>query len=659
MLKVLFRILPLALLLALSASLTAAQDDTYTDPQGRFSVAIPTNWRVVENEQYVSLVAPQDAIQIHLLVLPLTGDLSQTTAAGWALVKPDFAVAVTSTQQPPSQPPVEATLVSNYRMGDDQILYQAAAEQVGEDVHLTLFEGQLVAVQERAAQISIIGSSYKITGTEETDLSGRTPRPVNAEIIAALEAYINELMPQFKIPGAVVAIVQDGQVVYTSAFGVRALDSDEPMTVDTHMMIGSSGKSLTTTLMAALVDDGLMQWDEPVVEVLPTFRMADPELTQRITLRNLVCACTGVPRRDLEMAFNSSELSAEDVIESLSTFEVFTDFGEAFQYSNQMVSTGGYAAAAAGGIAYGDLFDGYAALLRDRILDPVGMPNTTLYFDDVIRRGQYAQPHSLMQGFTYQPISLDVEDLLTPIAPAGGHWSTVGDMANYLIMQLNNGVAADGTRVVSEENLLITREPQVPVTADSAYGLGWFVGKYKGLNQIEHGGNTLGFTSDLAFLPDAGLGIVVLTNAQASNPFNSGVRTRLFDLVFDDVDADADAANIAFMIEQYKDIVQLPKTTADQVDAALVQPYLGAYTNAALGGLTLELQDTKLYADVGEFRTELLPVMKEDEPDVVDYYVTTDPPMSGLPVRLRQTDSGTPEVVIGQGVTEYIFTPAE
>ena len=112
-------------------------------------------------------------------------------------------------------------------------------------------------------------------------------------------------------------------------------------------------------LMATLVDDGLMEWDTPVIDVLPTFALADPELTQEITVRNLVCACTGVPRRDFEVLMNYDDLSAEDIVESLASFELFTDFGEAFQYSNQMVETGGYEAATVAGAEYGSLHNGY------------------------------------------------------------------------------------------------------------------------------------------------------------------------------------------------------------------------------------------------------------------------------------------------------------
>lgn len=657
--KLLTRLLALAALLLLVTGTAAAQDETYEDPQGRYTVPIPTNWTAEETDAYTLLQSPEGTIRLYFLVQPLAQTPADMIAAAWQQINPDFAAEVENTLEPPSQPPVESSLVVNYRLGDDNMIYQAVAQTVGEDVYLLLVEGPLVDVQRRAAQIGIIGSGYTITGTQTSDLTGIEPRVVDSEITDALEAYINELMPQFKVPGMVIAIVQHGEIVYTNAFGVRELGESAPMTVDTHMMIGSSGKSLTTTMMATEVDDGLMTWDTPVVEIIPQFTMADPELAQRITVRNLVCACTGVPRRDFEFILNASHLTAEDVVESLSTFEVFTNFGEAFQYSNQMVASGGYVAAAAAGVQWGDLFDGYAALLRDRVLDPVGMPNTTLYFDDVIRRGQYATPHALQFGFEYAPMELDAEKVLIPVGPAGSHWSTAEDMANYLIMQLNKGVAADGTRVVSEENLLVTRQPQVAVSANASYGLGWIVGTYKGLPLIEHGGNTMGFTSDLAFLPDAGLGVVILTNAQVTNAFSAAVRTRLIDLVFNDVDAEADAEGIQFALEQFTRQTQPPENLRDSVDVDAVQRYLGTYTNAALGTAVVELEDGKLYVTVGGYRTDVLPVMEASDPDTVDYYITMQPPLTGFALRFVEDDSGAVSIVLGQGVTEYTFTPVE
>ena len=459
--------------------------------------------------------------------------------------------------------------------------------------YVLLLDTDLTTLQKRGAQLSIVGSGFDILAAEEADLSETKPLPVTAEIIGELEKFIAEYMAKFGIPGAAVGIVQDGEVVYAKGFGVADPETGAPMTPDTQMMIGSTGKSLSTLLMATLVDDGLMSWDTPVVDLYPAFRVQDPELSKRITMRNLVCACTGVPRRDAEMLFNAGENSAEDTVASLADFEFFTDFGEAFQYSNQMVATAGYIAGAVAAPDKPDLASAYAEALQARVLDPIGMEDTTISFADVLARGNHGTPHTLQLDYTYAPMPLALEEILVPVAPAGAHWSTLTDMLKYLQMQLADGVAPDGTRVVSAANLNETRQPQIAVTADTSYGLGWLVGDYKGQPVISHGGNTLGFTAGFTFLPEADLGVVVLANAQAANFLNDGVAGRLLELVYRPGAEDAGVAGL------------LPGTDreADEGVAGADRqrwmkrpstPYLGRFHNDALGEITLSLEEGKL-----------------------------------------------------------------
>src|SRR5690606_24417285 len=106
------------------------------------------------------------------------------------------------------------------------------------------------------------------------------------------------------------------------------------------------------------------------------------ELSESITVANLVCACTGVPRRDFELLFNANELTAEAVIDSLATFEFFTEFGEAFQYSNQLVATAGYVAATSTG-EYGNLYQAYLDLMQTRLFDPLSMSRTVISLDEI------------------------------------------------------------------------------------------------------------------------------------------------------------------------------------------------------------------------------------------------------------------------------------
>src|SRR5690606_17252205 len=287
------------------------------------------------------------------------------------------------TLEPPAGPGVDRTLVFNYDLSDDDEIYQAIANVVGDETYILLVYGELEMVQRRNAQLQIVASGFEITAVEDVDLSGVEALPV-ASVIAEFEEFVPQALEDFGIPGASVAIVEGGEVAYLGGFGVTEAGGNEPMTPGTHVMIGSTGKTMTSMLVATLVDDGIIEWDTPVVELLPRFAVADEELTQQITVRNLLCACTGVPRRDLEFLFNYGELSAEGIVESLRTFEFFTAFGEAFQYSNQLVATAGYAAAAAAGAAYGQLSDGYREALAERVLEPIGMANTTLDFAEVL-----------------------------------------------------------------------------------------------------------------------------------------------------------------------------------------------------------------------------------------------------------------------------------
>jgi CubicO group peptidase (beta-lactamase class C family) len=645
-------------LLAVDADLAEAMppaaeeiDDIYAHPSGLFTVPVPTNWTVEEREGYGLLLSPGEGIRVYVLTVPAESALEGIDAA-WDLVDPEFDLEQQQVQEaPPSRPGLEETFAVVYRTDDDNRIVIAGADLLEGIAYVQIVDADMVAFQQRISQVQIIGTGWDFTALDDEDLTGVEPLMLTVEMLADLEAYIIEKMEQLDVPGAAVAIVQDGEIVYAEGFGNRGPNFDEPITPETHFMIGSTGKTLTTMLMAALVDAGLMDWDTPVIEILPEFAVADPELTETLTVRNLVCACTGVPRRDLEMIFNAHDQSAEDVVSELQTYEFFTDFGEAFQYSNQMVATGGYAAGAAAGGEWGDLFNAYVETLREYILDPMGMENTTLSFDDVLARENYAEPFGINVSGVFYPIPLEMEELLIPITPAGAHWSTVLDMARYVITSLAEGVAPDGTRVVSAENLAETWQPQIAISAEASYGLGWVVDSYKGLTVIQHGGNTFGFTSELAFLPEAGVGISVLTNGRGTNLFNTAVRMRLLEMVYDQ-EAEYDV-QVDFVDQYQRNTLAEMAANLGEVDEAAVEPYLGSYINAALGEIVLEVEDGRLFIDAGEFRSELRPNLGEEARE--GQYMMYDMPLATLGLRFQQDDAGDPIIVLGSGVTEYTF----
>lgn len=636
----------------------ASGDDLYLDPAGRFSVPVPTNWTATTRDDYVWLTSPDEQIQVAIVVVP-GEELEANVAQAWSTVDPTLDAPVLRVTELPPTPGVERAISVDYDTEEGEPVMAAVALLADGSTYTLLFRGELVAISQRAAQLAIIQTGFQIAGIEEVNLAGVMPLPFDETIRAEFEDYIQQKLEDFSVPGAAIAVVQDGEVVFSQGFGVRALGSDVPVTPETLMMIGSTGKTMTTLMMATVVDDGLMTWDTPVQEVLPQFAVADPELSRRITMRNLVCACTGVPRRDLQLIFNADDMTAEDTIASLAEFDFFTGFGEAFQYSNQMVATAGFATAAAAGGEWGHLYDAYVEEMQTRVFDPVGMEETTLSFEKVLAGDNYALPHVLGIEVPYEVANVNIERIVLPVAPAGAPWSNVLDMTDYLIMELNRGVAADGTRVVSEENLAVTWEPQVPVSAKSYYGLGWFIDEYKGQPLIHHGGNTLGYTSDFAFMPEAGIGITILTNGRATDPFNEAVRFRLLELLFEQpVEYDAQAN---FLYQTIRDITVSPVAGAQPVEAEAVAPFLGSYVNASLGELELEWVDDMLIFDVGEFQMEVRQAPADEATGEVTEgeYVIYGAPMAGIKLRLEMTDAGTPQVVFGSGVDEYIYTPVE
>lgn len=631
-----------------------AVEETYTDPAGLFSVPVLTNWTLETFDGYATLTAPDGDLKVYVLAVPAESAEAGIEAA-WQIVEPSFALEREETTSTPPMRGIEETVSIIYDTEDDNRLVTAGADLYEGIAYVLLLDGDLATIQRRVSQIQIIGTGYDIAALEDEDLTGIEPIAFDDALLAEFEAYVIEKMEQLDVPAAAISIVRDGEVVYSEGFGVRGPDSDEPVTPQTHFMIGSTGKTMTTMLMAALVDAGLMDWDTPVVEILPEFAVADPELTQQLTVRNLVCACTGVPRRDFELIFNANSQTAEDVVEELETYEFFTDFGEAFQYSNQMVGTGGYVAGAADGGEWGNLFDAYTQSLEDRILAPMGMDNTTLSFAEVMDRDNYAQPFGMNLAGEFYPIPLEMEMLLLPVAPAGAHWSTSEDMAQYLITELNRGVAPNGERIVSEENLMETWQPQVDISADTSYGLGWMIGEYKGLQTISHGGNTFGFTSELLFVPAANFGITVLTNGRGTNLFNGAVATRLLELAYaqeSEIDEQVNFAN-----EYQRNTIEGMLEDLGDVDPSAVEPFLGRYTNAALNEIELRLEDGVLRLDAGDFVSELRANLSEDAEE--NEYLAYDMPLAGLNIDLQMNEEGAPIVVIGAGALEYQFSRVE
>ena len=179
----------------------------------------------------------------------------------------------------------------------------ALARGKGKRFYVTLLDAKHAALDRRGAQMQTVITSLAVPGVSKESFAGKTPHVLDAARIAAFEAFVTKAREALDMTGVAVSIVQGGKVAYQKGFGLRRQGAKAPVTPKTLFMIGSITKSLTSMMMARLVDDKKFTWETPVTEVFPGFALGDPEATKRCQMRHTVCACTGLPRQDLEFLF--------------------------------------------------------------------------------------------------------------------------------------------------------------------------------------------------------------------------------------------------------------------------------------------------------------------------------------------------------------------
>jgi CubicO group peptidase (beta-lactamase class C family) len=346
------------------------------------------------------------------------------------------------------------------------------------------------------------------------------------------------------VPGAVLAIVRGEEVIFARGFGVADIEKKTPVTPDTPFFIGSTTKAFTATLVGMLVDEGLMQWDDPVEKYLPEFKLKvqskDPN--DRATLRDVLSHRTGFTR----MAFLEINrgLSSDEILRRASAAEAIAPFRQRFLYNNVHYLAAGSAA----GVAVGT---SWHALMKERILAPLGMTATRTSFREAWNDPRTARGYWWDEaGQRIRPLTLETMGYnIDGIAPAGAISSTARDMTSWLRFLLRQGVQ-DGKALISSAALTTTWTPQIPISDASGNGMGWFVSQWQGQRLIEHGGAFAGYSAEVALLPDSNIGFVVLTNTLSALP------------------------SIATQLVPQHLLGELPPAASDVGD---LKPYLGRY----------------------------------------------------------------------------------
>jgi len=327
------------------------------------------------------------------------------------------------------------------------------------------------------------------------------------QALEGFDEFISKAIEDWNLPGLAIGIVVEGEAVYAKGFGRRNIEKGLPVTTKTLFAIGSCTKAFTTFVMGTLVDEGKLDWDKPVVNFLPGFRLYDEYATAHITPRDLVTHRSGLPRHDL-VWYNNLTTSRKEMVERLRHLEPNKELRERYQYNNMMFTTAGYLVGQLTGGTWEDA-------VRSRIFKPLGMTQSNFSVLDSQKTDDFALPYrekdNKIQKMPFRNIDL--------IGPAGSINSCIEDMTNWLIVHLNNG-EFQGKRILKEAScrelhtpqMAIPALPKEPHVSPGSYALGWLTDTYRGHYRVHHGGAIDGFTATVTLFPYDGVGIVALAN---------------------------------------------------------------------------------------------------------------------------------------------------
>jgi len=340
--------------------------------------------------------------------------------------------------------------------------------------------------------------------------------------LKGFDTFVTKTMEEWKVPGLGISIVKDGKVIFSKGFGFRDVKKGFKVTPKTLFAIGSCSKAFTAATMGILVDEGKLDWDKPVREYLPSFKLKDPFATEGMTPRDLVCHRSGLPRHDL--LWYGSSATRQELFHRLQYLEPSKDFRTTFQYQNLMFMTAGYMVGKVAGTTW-------EKFVQDRIFGPLGMNDSNFSVEDSKKAPDFALPYMEKDD---KVIEIPFRNIDT-VGPAGSINSNVIDMADWLLLNLSKGKFGE-KQIISEGSLNEIHSPQMISSKSfkydesfySTYGMGWGITAYRGHLKVSHGGGIDGFTAQVTFMPRDNIGMVIFTN-MSGTPLPSIVAYNAYD----------------------------------------------------------------------------------------------------------------------------------
>lgn len=337
---------------------------------------------------------------------------------------------------------------------------------------------------------------------------------------SAFEPLVEQAMQRYHLPGIAFGVIENGEVVYIGTRGERVAGEGDGIDADTLFKIASNTKAMTAAVLARLVQRGLLRWDDPVTKHLPQFRMQDPWVTQHMQVRDLLIhnSGLGLGAGDLMLWPEPNHFDRADIIAGLAHLQPVSSFRSGYAYDNLLYVVAGEVAAAAAGKSY-------SQLVREEILQPLGMSRCQVGAWSPAAIGNVAQPHYRVDGVNKvgarDPDELD--DF--PSMAAGGIRCSLHDMLRWMQVLLDPE-QAPGWLDQPQRRALWTLHMPMPISPrlrawDGShfygYGYGWRLSDMDGQWKVAHTGTLSGMYSSLALLPDSRTGVVILINGEAED----------------------------------------------------------------------------------------------------------------------------------------------
>lgn len=622
-------------------------EDTPTTTVAGNSFTAPADWYLYQKGNATFLEATEDGSRLVIVDLEAEND-SIAIAMAWAVYKPIDYPVLTRNTQPDSDGWTRATSVAYQVSPNEKRGVYAGTLFANGKWTVWIYDMSNAVGEKRGAQVNQALGSLVPKGYNKESFAGKKAHKLDANKLQELTSFIDSTMAVTKVPGVGLGIIQDGELVFAGGFGVRELGKDDPVDAETLFLVASNTKGLTTLLLAKLVEEGRFNWDTPVIELMPSFKLGSASTTSQTLVEHLICACTGLPRKDMEWIMEFEGQTASDLMTFLSETQPTSEFGELFQYSNSMAAAAGYMA---GHVLYPgeELGAAYDNAMQTYVFDPLEMSSTTFDFSEALSRN-HASAHGTDINGMPAILDMGINYSVIHVRPAGGAWSNITDMLKYVAMELKKGRKADGSTYIDAGPLLERRAAKVLIGEFDTYGMGLMVNNKYQVPVVHHGGDLFGHHSDMMWLPEHGVGAVVLTNGDPGWQIRNIFQRKLLEVLFDGI-PEADIAAKTAGLNYFKNIAEERKLLTIPPKTPVINNLVDEYSNADLGSIRIIKQGDTLLFDMGEWSSEMA---SRENPDGTISLVSISPAMRGMEFVIGNSGT-TPQLILRDSQHEYLF----